>query len=248
MKKIIISLFALMLCAVLIIPAAADESYYVNDLADILSDSQEQLLEAKLSEISESVGADITVLSCDSINGLDPEDYCLNYLANSEYSADAMIFLVSMEYRDWCITPTGYCFGAINDEGMDYIADGISDYLTDGNYLGGFEAFADRCNKVMQTVRSGKEFKVPYSFGLSLIISIIIGFVLAFIVTGVMKSRLKTVSMKAGASDYVKSNSLSINTSRDIFLYRQVTRTVKPKNTSSSSGGSGGGGSRSGKF
>lgn len=247
MKRIVISFFVLIFCLALVIPAAADELCYVNDTADLLSDAEEIRLEAKLSAISGSVGADIVVLSCYSLEGSAPEDYCLSYLADAGYSDDAIIFLVSMEYSDWCITPAGYCDRAINGEGMDYIANGISDYLTDGNYSRGFEVFADRCQKVMNTVRAGKEFKTPYSFGISLVVSLVVGFVVALVVTGVMRGKLKSVAMKAAASDYVKQGSLTVNTSRDIFLYRQVTRTAKPKESSSSSGKSGGG-SRSGKF
>lgn len=249
MKRIIACIFILTLCVTLVLPCAADELYFVNDSADLLSDAEEIRLEKRLAEISDLYGVDTVALTCYSINGLTPEDYCLDYLASAGYSKDAMIFLVSMEYRDWCITPTGFCYTEINDEGMDYISDGISDYLTDEEYCEGFEAFADRCQAVLKTVKSGKEFKTPYNLPLSLAVSVAIGFLAAFIVTGIMKSKLKTVRMKAAASDYVKPGSLAINSSRDIFLYRQVTRTAKPKNTSTSSSRSGGGGgSRSGKF
>ena len=57
-------------------------------------------------------------------------------------------------------------------------------------------------------------------------------------ISGVMRSRMKTVHMKPDAADYMKDGSLHINRSRDIFLYHQVTRTAKPKEESSGGGGS----------
>lgn len=62
------------------------------------------------------------------------------------------------------------------------------------------------------------------------IISLIIGLVIAAIVVGSMKSKLKTVHMKQGASDYTKANSMSVSDSRDIFLNKRVDRTPINRN------------------
>ena len=63
---------------------------------------------------------------------------------------------------------------------------------------------------------------LPISFG--------VGILVAFIVVGSMKAAMKTVYMQAAASDYTKSGSFNVTESRDIFLYRNVERTEKPKN------------------
>lgn len=65
-----------------------------------------------------------------------------------------------------------------------------------------------------------------------------IGFVIAVIISVVMRSGMKTVRMKPDAADYMKSGSLHINKSRDMFLYNHVTRTAKPKEESSDGGSS----------
>jgi len=65
----------------------------------------------------------------------------------------------------------------------------------------------------------------------------------------VMASQLKSVRPQTAARNYMKPNSLNLTVSRDLFLYRTVTRTPRPKSNSSSGGrGSSGGGSRSGSF
>lgn len=67
----------------------------------------------------------------------------------------------------------------------------------------------------------------PFNFGLSIVVSGIAGLIGAFIVGGKFKGQLKTVASKAGASSYVKKNSLNITQSNDFFLYRNVTRKEK---------------------
>lgn len=63
---------------------------------------------------------------------------------------------------------------------------------------------------------------LPISFG--------VGILVTFIVVGSMKAAMKTVHMQAAASDYTKSGSFNVTESRDVFLYRNVERTEKPKN------------------
>ena len=76
-------------------------------------------------------------------------------------------------------------------------------------------------------------------------VAIVGGIIIAAIVAFVLTSQLKSVKMKPHANEYVKQGSMNVTHSQDIFLYRTVTRTARPKNdSSSSSGGSSGGVSR----
>lgn len=69
-------------------------------------------------------------------------------------------------------------------------------------------------------------------------VSVIIGFIIALIAVGVMKSKLKTVRFKTTANSYLKKGSLNITDSSDLFLYRTVNRTAKPKDNEGSGGSS----------
>ena len=56
---------------------------------------------------------------------------------------------------------------------------------------------------------------------------------------GVMKSRLKSVAPQRDATSYVRQGSMKLTNQRDLYLYREVHRTERPKETDSgSSGGS----------
>ena len=117
--------------------------------------------------------------------------------------------------------------------------------LGDGNYVAAFNHFVDECEYQINGERNG----FPFDFGKNILIALAVGLVVAFIATGVMKGQLKSVRRKAEADNYVKSGSMHITQSSDIYLYRTVNR-VK-KQTSSSSGSSGGRSSShssSGKF
>lgn len=63
-----------------------------------------------------------------------------------------------------------------------------------------------------------------------------IGLVVALIIIGRMKGKLKTVRRQAEAAEYVKTGSMKVTQSRDLFLYKHIDRHAKPKE--STSGGS----------
>ena len=67
------------------------------------------------------------------------------------------------------------------------------------------------------------------------LLALIIGLVASFIVTGSMKGKLKSVRHQTAAGNYVKNDSMKVTQSRDLFLYRQVSRTERPRDEDSGS-------------
>ena len=61
-------------------------------------------------------------------------------------------------------------------------------------------------------------------------ISVVIGIIIGFIGSGIMKSKLKSVSYQSGAADYVVPDSFKLNDSRDVYLYSTVTKTERATN------------------
>ena len=66
----------------------------------------------------------------------------------------------------------------------------------------------------------------------------LIGLAVAFVITAMMKSQLKSVRFQSEAANYVKKDSMKVTQSKDLFLYRNVDRREKPKESSSSGGSS----------
>ena len=72
-----------------------------------------------------------------------------------------------------------------------------------------------------------------------LVLAVGIGLVLAWVIVSVMKSQLRSVAFQENAASYVREGSMNLTNSRELFLYRDVHRTERPKESSSSdSGGS----------
>lgn len=245
-KRILTGLFALSLCITAVIPAfAAGNLPRLVDNADLLTDREERTLFAKLDEISQRQEADIVVVTVDSLNGKLPMAYADDFYDGNGYREDGVLLLVSMEYRDWWISTSGYGITAITDAGIDYIADQFLPDLSDGDYADAFTTFAGLCDDFFTQAKTGEPYdrghmpKEPFNVARNLLIAVIVGFVIALIVTGVMKGKLKTVRFQSDADRYVRTNSMQVTERRDLFLYTHVDRHPRPKETSSgSSGGS----------
>lgn len=219
------------------------------DEADLLSDEEEMKLHKMLDEISVRQQTDIVVVTVDSLGGASPVEYADDFYDSHGYGfgddKDGILFLISMEERDWYVSTTGFGITAVTDAGLEYMSDNFLDDLSDGEYAAAFTAFAGLCDDFITQARSGEPYdaghlpKPPFRFVINFFITFGIGFLIALIAVSTMKGRLKAVRCQSAADCYVKSGSLQITRSNDLFLYRHIDRRERPKdNVSSSIGGS----------
>ena len=233
-KKILLILLSLVIGLCVSVPAFAaqadgfaSEYERVQDLADLLSDSEEAALLEKLDELCERQKMEIVVLTTDTLEGLAPRDYADDIYDYCDFGygedRDGALLLISMEDNDWYISTCGYGITVFTDAGIQYIGEQIKEDLSDGDFSEAFDKFVGLCDDFITQARSGDPYdshnlpKEPLSL-IWIPISIAVGVCLSFIIVGNMKSKLKTVRFE----------------SRDLFLYNTVTRTAKPKNNSSS--------------
>lgn len=254
MKKNVCILFMLLiLCFGMAFPAFADtegfaDKYYrVMDMADLLTDSEEETLIETLDEISIRQSMDVVVATTNDLEGFSVQEYAdiLYEQCSFGYGADydGLLLLISMEDRDWYISTCGYGITVFTDAGISYIGKQIKPDLSEGNYAAAFQQYAALCDTFITQAKTD----APYDNGnlprgpLSpawLLVSLVIGFVLAKVIVGQMKNQLKTVRYQPAANSYVRSDSLQITNSRDTFLYNTVTKTQKAESDSQSSGSS----------
>ena len=258
MKKLITMLLALLMILSFAVPAFAEAMPRLVDQADLLTDAQEANLLSKLDTISNRQGMDVVVVTAETLDGKSPMAYADDFYDYNGYCEDGILLLVSMEDSDWWISTAGYGITAFTDAGIEYLGNRFVPSLSDGDYAGAFEIYADHCDEFITQAKTGDPYdthnlpKEPFDFLLNLAISFVIGLVIAAIATAIMKGQLKSVRAQAGASGYVKNGSMNVTHRQDLFLYRDVKRTAKPKDSSgssthtSSSGRSHGGGG--GKF
>lgn len=248
-KKILVILFSLVISLWVSVPAFAaqtegfvSEYERVQDLADLLSDSEEAALLKKLDELSERQKMEIVVLTTDTLEGSTPRDYADDIYDYCGFgygeNRDGLLLLISMEDSDWYISTCGYGITAFTDAGIEYIGEQIKEHLSNGDFSSAFDKFAELCDDFITQARTGDPYDLhnlprePFPL-IWIPISIAVGVCLSFLVVGSMKAKLKTVRFQSKASSYMKSGSLNITESRDLFLYSTVTRTEKPKNDSS---------------
>lgn len=264
-KKIISILFAIILCLCMIIPAFAvesssttgntgfaDEYSRVLDYADVLSQEENNKLEAQFGEIANRQKVDIVICFTNSLDGKKTADYTETLYEKHNYgygeNKDGIMLLVSFEEHDWYIATRGYAIQAFTDAGIQYIGNQIKGDLGDGNCYAAAEYFGQICDELISDAKNGNVYGEPTGaidnedtgFVLPppmwILISIGAGLIVALVVVGSMKRKLKTVNLQAAANSYLKSGSLNITESNDIFLYSNVTRTAKPKNNDNNNG------------
>ncbi len=250
MKKRLCAIFFVLLFAVIsVCPVFAEDGLQrLVDAADLLSDSEEGELSSLLDEISERQQTDIVVVTVDSLEGLSAAQYADDFFDHNGYGfgegKDGILFLISMEERDWYITTSGYGITAVTDAGREYMSEQFVDDLSEGAYAAAFTTFASLCDDFITQADLGEPYDIgnlpqePFGFVTHLAVSAAIGFVIALIVTGIMKGQLKTVQSQSKADDYVKSGSMKLTKQNDLFLYKHVERREKPKESDRSAGGS----------
>ena len=251
------ALAALILAAALAVPAFAVEGgfadlyYRMFDDAEVLTEDEDNELEDALEELSLRQSFDVTIATIESMESVgadsmeqfadDLYDYC-QYGYGPDM--DGVLLLVSVGDRKWHISTCGYGITAFTDAGIQYLGEQMTPDMADGDYAAAFHTFIQWTDAYVTAAREGHPYDVdnmphePLSI-LYLCLALVIGLVTALIVTGVMKSRLKSVAPQRDETSYVRQGSMKLTNQRDLYLYREVHRTERPKESSSSdSGGS----------
>ena len=235
------------------IPETRQKPRLVDD-ADLLTTSEETSLLSKLDEISERQQCDVAVVTVDSLDGKTSEAYADDYYDYNGYGMgvgdDGILLLISMADRDWAITTYGFAIPAFTDAGQAYMVDKFKPDLSAGNYYSAFNRFANLCDDFLTKAKTGDPYdsgNLPdsnknvgflRSFVNLLILTVPIGIILSFVITAIMKRSLKTVRSEVAASSYVRTGSISITDSRDVFLYSTVSKTARSSDSSSGGGSS----------
>ena len=247
LSTLLLLVLSLSLFSTLLLPSLAySDSDLLNDKAELLSASQRSALLETLREVSEKYDCIVAVYTVQ--NSSTYYETAAKQIAKS-LGEDVILLYIDMKERGYTITSRGKGYDACTDRALDYIEDSFVSDLSDGDYFDAFRHFAKSADRALDYNAKGKDFRAPYPFFQFIIIALIVGLVAGLIYTTSLKKQLKSVKKQTEAGNYVTPGSLSVTTQKDIYLYRTVTRTAKPKNTSSGGGGSHrSGGTRSGRF
>ena len=214
--------------------AAESDETLVYDDADLLTNKEEKALQEKLADISGEYDAQVIVVTTETSEGLDVPYYAEIIYDSMEFGygedRDGVMLFVCMDPRECQIIGNGFAAEAIDDSTIEVILDAFVPYLSDGEYAEAFDIFADRCRFYLDGHING----FPFDVGASLVFALVVGLIIGLIVTGVWKSQLKSVRRQNEANVYIKPGSMHLTQAGDYYMYRNIVRTARPKNTSSS--------------
>lgn len=218
------------------------------DVAGVIPDDKEASLTALLDSKSEETKLDIAVVTVSSTNGKEPEAYADDYYDYNGFgygkSRDGLVLLISFDPRYVHVSTCGKAEKIIRTDDIDSFLDIFYYEIKTENFTKAVELYVGGVEKEVSDYNS-----TPLKL---VAVALIAGFIIASIIVKSMKSKLVTVRSKTEAAEYVIPGSLALTAQNDAFLYRNVTRTAIPKESSSSggshtssSGSSHGGGGRS---
>ena len=242
MKRRILTIFlsALLCISLSIASFAADDVSLLRDDADLLSAEEEAEILDLLKDVSKKHEMDVAIITVDTIGDKSPMEFADDYYDENGFKEDGLVLLIGMETRDWYISTSGYGITAFTDAGIQFIGEQIVYDLGSEFYFDAFKTYVEYSDMFIEAAKEGAPYdsgnlpKLPYEFGINLVISLVVAFIISLIVTAIMKGKLKSVYNNDSADDYVKQGSLNVTTIRDIFLYTHITKTPRPKETSSS--------------
>ncbi len=274
MKKITIFSIVLAFLFMLLSVVSAEGATGLQDNADLIYASDETRLESAITELENKHNIDIIILLDKALfEGYEDtsaltramKKYCESYYESALGSRDGIMLLISLDdgYKDYYFYTFGKCHDIINDQsGMDYVENNVQPIIKQGRFF-------DACMKYLEVseyvLDNPEEFNGDYELDYdssyvsdysepwySKIPYVAVGsLVIALIAVLIMKAQLRSVKPQSDASAYTVKDSFFLRSQSDIFLFRNVTKTAKPKDTSSSSsgrsGGGGGGGGRGGR-
>ncbi len=264
MKKYISLSLALIFSLCFLMFGVNADSPNIIDNADLLSEDEEIALAKEIDPVKSRYDFEIVILTESSIYGEDPEAYADDYFDYNGYGENGVLFLVDMGERNWHISTSGTATDVIGENELDYFEYEIIPYLSNGDYYNCFSEFIGSVEEMVNLDANGEEFFDYYydtendffdestytagyessqSFNIpkNILIALVVGFGIAFVVVLTMKGKLKTVRAKLTAENYVVPGSMNVTRSRELFLYRHVTRTPRQQNNASKGGRAGGG-------
>lgn len=245
-KKIFAVIIAALICISLVFSASAYTQKYVIDYADNLSSSEIEELDALAEKLEAAYG--VTVLFCITEGTGDVTDDEFSSGTYGDYTDNENGIIIV--HDDWNKTYFTFVSGNADEYFSDAAVDSMIDaYDTNESYYGGIYACYELAEEYLENGYSGGyvydgepvyagEADEPKTEnekdGVSIIwlpVSLLIGMLVGFLIINGIASKNKSVKMQENATVYTRPGSMVITGSADNFLYNNIDRREKPKQT-----------------
>ena len=269
MRKIIIFAVTLLILSALTLPCFAQvDSPYIIDVADLLSEYEEQYLHTSIENIRNEYGYDIVIHTTNSTYGKDIINYCDDYYDNGGYAEDGLIFVIDMGDRNYYTSTCGTLVDSLPDYQIDDICTNVTPYLSSGEYFTAFDNYLSGLNSYFgynedsyippdvhydEIYDEYDEYEYEYDYDysyepsaesyLTTEVVVLVGSVaVAFLIVTVLKKKMNTAVKQRNADNYMVNGSFNLSNSRDVLVGSNIVRRPIPKNNSTNTGSRPGGG------
>lgn len=213
----------------------------LTDTADIFTDEEETVLREQLRTLRETYGTDFVVFTDVSTYGLSRKVYAADFFEATGHGLgdnfSGMILFICMEEgnRGWWTAAKGSVKPLFSEKAINWLDDRLESYMKGGEYGNGVIHYLDDLDTLYEKGEppmSGEA--LLFVIGGTLIAGLAGGgFVLCFAL-----GMMQTVKEAAHADSYLVKDSFQLRHSRDVFLYRSVSRTRRKSESSGGGGGS----------
>lgn len=209
----------------------------IDDAANLLTDSDEQLLADEMKPVTEWGNA--AFLSIDN-NHTTTERYIENYYGDMFGSSSGTVFMIDMDNRNIYVFSDGRIYRTITKAYANTITDNIYTHASDGDYYTcASEAFSQ-----IYTLLDGGRIAQPMKYISNALIALIAAFIINFIIIKCSVRR-----KKADNKELIGKIFSGCNIGNSWVQMTHQTRVYSPQSSgggSSGGGGGGGGGGSSG--
>ena len=209
----------------------------VIDEAEILTDSEEKELDAKIATIEQSHKVRILIGTMKSTDGTPLGKIANNVVDQIPADNGTIVLLLSMKERDWYISTDNKMRARITDgKGVEYLSGEFLPDLKEGKYAAAFTTFAATTDEMLTYYeKEGEPYDPANAFnvmalGIALACALILGGTIYY----VLYEYESNVTFAAEADAYLNHDSFRLTQDEDNFLYTTVTRRTKEKKESSS--------------
>lgn len=244
-KKIFAIIIATLICVSLAFSVSAYTQQYIIDYADKLSSSELEELDLFAEKLETAYG--VTVLFCitEGTGDVTADEFSSETYIDYTDNENGIIIVHDDWNKTYSIFTSGNADEYFSDAAVDSMIDAYDsndsyyggiyacyelgvEYLENG-YSGGYVYDGEPLNNDTDTIGASEE-----KDGVSIIwlpVSLLIGLLVGFLIINGIASKNKSVKMQENATVYTRPGSMVITGSADNFLYNNVERREKPKQT-----------------
>ena len=235
---------------------SVDESVKVYDFANLLSDSQEQILFNSIIRYTNKTGLEAVIVTIEDNPGKTVKDEAADFYDYNYFKKDGVIFLIDMEVREYAVVTTGNAQNTYTNTEIDIILDNIYPYMAGRNYFSACTTFLNEIDKYFSIQEDDYYYDEDYDVYVkkhsiaARAFNAFLGAVIAtVIIILIMVFQCRMVKKASSSRNYLVEETKKIDNLGEIKTGSHTSK-IRIQTSSGSGGGSyrSGGGSRSSSF